>query len=126
MKQKTYEKKHLSSGQINYEMVRRANSFRQFDDAVTAPAHGFRDAKDYWNRASSLPYLSNIRVPSLLLNAWDDTFLGDPCYPIPIARESPYFYLETPTYGGHVGFLTFDGSGNYWTEKRVFEFISGM
>ncbi|HEX6690032.1 MAG TPA: alpha/beta fold hydrolase, partial [Burkholderiales bacterium] len=57
--------------------VRAARSFREFDNLVTAPLHGFRDTDDYWTRASSAPWLERIRVPTLLLNARNDPFLPE-------------------------------------------------
>jgi predicted alpha/beta-fold hydrolase len=100
----------------------------EFDDAVTAPVHGFRDARDYYERSSSLRWLSRIRVPTLLLGARDDPFLpaevldevGD------VARENPALQCEFFDRGGHVGFI----GGNlpwrplYWAEWRVMDFLA--
>jgi Predicted hydrolase of the alpha/beta-hydrolase fold len=55
-------------------------------------------------KASSKPYLAKIQKPTLLINALDDSFLSDACYPIKEAKASVNFYLETPKYGGHCGF----------------------
>lgn len=98
-----------------------ASSFEEFDNLLTAPIHGFRDARDYWERASSKPYLENIKVPTLLLNALNDSFLSPSCYPYDIAKSNDYLYLETPATGGHVGFWTMRNT--YWSEKRVSSFI---
>lgn len=103
----------------NYDIIK---TFRQFDDRYTAPLHGFPDAVTYWEQCSSKKYLHRIRIPVLLINAMDDPFLGEGCFPYEVARESEYFYLETPQYGGHVGFVTF-GSRYYWSEKRTLDFI---
>jgi len=103
----------------NYDRIK---SFREFDDRYTAPIHGFPDALTYWARSSSRPFLAKIRIPALLINALDDPFLGKDCFPYAEAEESEYFYLETPRYGGHVGFVTF-GQPGYWSEKRALEFI---
>ncbi|KAA2239974.1 alpha/beta fold hydrolase [Chitinophaga agrisoli] len=103
----------------NYHTIK---TFRQFDDQYTAPIHGFPDALTYWERCSSKPFLKDIRVPTLLINALDDPFLGKGCFPYAEAEASPWFYLETPSYGGHVGFVTF-GEAGYWSEKRALKFI---
>ena len=98
-------------------------SLRAFDDAVTAPTHGFADAADYYARASSRPLLPAIRVPTLLVNAADDPFLAPSCFPHEEARASDVLYLEVPEYGGHVGFTAFDSEGLYWSERRAAVFL---
>jgi predicted alpha/beta-fold hydrolase len=103
----------------NYGQIR---TFKQFDDLYTAPIHGFADALTYWAACSSKPYLKNIHIPALLINALDDPFLAPECFPYEEAAQSSHFYLETPRYGGHVGFVTF-GEPEYWSEKRAFAFI---
>ena len=80
-----------------YESIR---NFKQFDDRYTAPIHGFESAEDYWRKASCKPLLRGIAVPTLLVNALDDPFLGPPCYPFEEAEENPLFFLETPKHGG--------------------------
>lgn len=97
-------------------------SFREFDNRYTAPLHGFADADDFYNRASSLPYLTSIEIPTLIVNALNDPFLPEACYPFDIAKNHPKLLLETPTVGGHVGF-TLTGRQENWMEVRAFEFI---
>jgi predicted alpha/beta-fold hydrolase len=104
----------------NYRQIR---TFKQFDDRYTAPIHGFPDALTYWNNCSSRPYLREISIPALLINALDDPFLAPECFPYEEAAQSRYFYLETPRDGGHVGFVTF-GEQGYWSEKRALAFIN--
>ena len=95
------------------------------DDRYTALIHGFRDAKDYWNQASCKQWLSNITIPALLVNAKNDPFLAEPCYPIEEAKASPNFFIEIPESGGHVGFISFNQRGEYWFESRVASFLGG-
>ncbi len=97
-------------------------TFESFDNAYTAPLHGFVDARDYWRRSSCLPVLGNIRVPAYLLNAADDPFLSASCFPVELARKSRLFTLEMPHHGGHVGFVTSD-TGRYWSETRAADFV---
>ncbi len=99
-------------------------TIREFDDRVTAPLHGFRDALDYWARASSLPLLGNIRIPALLLNARNDPLLTAESFPEPLAAPSPLLHLEAPDHGGHVGFVDFRRGLQPWHERRVAEFLS--
>ena len=98
-------------------------TFEEFDNAYTAPLHGFADARDYWKRASSRPVLSRIAVPTLLVNAENDPFLAPECFPREEALASEAFTLEVPGSGGHLGFVTFRGGGRYWTEQRALDFV---
>jgi uncharacterized protein len=103
--------------------VRRARTLRDFDDVVTAPLHGFRDAADYWMRASAKPWLGRIRVPALLVNALDDPFLPEAA--LPTEREvSAAVKLEFPSRGGHVGFVSGPFPGNIeWLPRRLLHFF---
>lgn len=123
LRRKLIAKKPSFPGEIDLTGIGKVRNFRQFDDRFTAPLHGFRDAEDYWARASSRPFLSRIRIPALLVNAANDPFLGPGCFPREEARESECFHLEVPTDGGHVGFS--GASGGYWSEKRAIEFLDG-
>ena len=103
--------------------VRRALTLRSFDDVVTAPLHGFRDVDDYWERASSKPWLSGIRVPTLMVNARNDPFLPEAA--LPDAHEvSDRLLLELPREGGHVGFVSGAFPGNLdWLPQRITAFF---
>jgi len=103
----------------------KSTDFFSFDDYFTAPVHGFSDAQDYWESCSSLLYLPDIQKPTLLINAWDDTFLSRECYPEKLAAKHPSFYLEVPRWGGHVGFYT-PGERYFWSEKRALEFLNSI
>jgi predicted alpha/beta-fold hydrolase len=98
-------------------------TFREFDGAYTAPMHGYRDAEDYWARASSRPVLGRIAIPSLLVNARNDPFLPRECFPEEIARGSEHFHFEAPGHGGHIGFAAFPARDGYWSETRTVEFL---
>ncbi len=118
------EKLQRFPGLYDAQAVRGARTLRAFDDLVTAPIHGFRDASDYWSRASAKPHLQAVRVPTLILNARDDPFL--PGMHLPGAGEvSAAVTLEYPDHGGHVGFVTgpFPGRIN-WLSQRVFAFFT--
>ena len=123
LKKKMKKKYQSFPGNFDLQALLKARNFKDFDDAYTAPVHGFKDAADYWERASSAPFLQNIRIPALLINAADDSFLGAACYPRQQARNSSYFYLEIPEHGGHVGFLGADSQGFYWIERRIWQFV---
>ena len=95
----------------------------QFDDAVTAPVHGFAGADDYWQRASAKPWLRSIAVPALAVNPKNDPFL--PATYLPGTTDaSPLVRLEQPTAGGHVGFVSGTFSGNLdWLPHRLLHFF---
>jgi len=121
--QKIRAKMEVMPDQIDDHGFDDIKNFKQYDDSYTAPLHGFRNAEDYWDKCSSLAYIPNIRVPTLMVNALDDPFLAGECYPLETASKSPYVHLETPRSGGHVGFMQFNGDKSYWSENRTMEFI---
>ena len=99
-------------------------TFREIDDLYTAPIHGFKDAIDYWTRASSKPWLQHIQIPTLLINARNDPFL--PAAALPQDGEiSASVILEIPQSGGHVGFVSGSFPGNIaWLPHRILRFMS--
>lgn len=103
--------------------IRRMRTFYDFDDRYTAPLHGFAGAEDYWTRCSSLHFLKDIAIPTLLVNADDDPFLPPVCYPVDVAREHPMLFLCVPRFGGHVGFIELNGDGEYWSERQAGAFL---
>jgi uncharacterized protein len=100
--------------------LRAARRFRDFDDLVTAPLHGFRDVDHYWSAASSGPYLEHIRVPTLLLNARNDPFLPEHALLAAARKAAPCVLLEFPRSGGHAGF---PAGGRPWLPQRLMEFL---
>jgi len=109
--------------QIDTKNLRKIRSFAEFDDRYTARIHGFRDAMDYWTQSSSLQYLPNIKIPTLLVNARNDPFLAEPSFPYQEASDNPLLFLETPDSGGHVGFVNFKNAPHRWHETRVADFF---
>ncbi|WP_332308272.1 YheT family hydrolase [Desulfonatronovibrio magnus] len=105
--------------------LNRTWTFRDFDNRYTAPLNGFRDAEDYYAKASCLHFLKNIRIPSLLVQAQDDPFLTPSCFPLEQASKNPNLFLEIPKYGGHVGFHLLDSNNIYWSEYRAGKFLLG-
>ena len=110
--------------QIDKKDISNCKSLRDIDELYTSRAHGYHDAEDYYSKTSASNFLRNIEVPVLMINALNDTFLSPGCYPTEIAENSDNLYLETPSYGGHVGFVT--SSGMYYHEKRATEFITSL
>ncbi|MEE4113966.1 MAG: alpha/beta fold hydrolase [Desulfobacteraceae bacterium] len=115
-------KAHCYPGCIDTSRLPSVRSLKDFDDVYTAPVHGFRDAEDYWRRCSALRFVNGIRIPTLLINALNDPFLAPPCFPYDAARRNDSLFLETPTSGGHVGFLPSNPREPFWHEARVVQF----
>lgn len=103
MKPKAMAKWAQHPGLFDRERVLAARTLHAFDDAFTAPVHGFRGADDYWARASAKPHLRHIRIPTLVLNARNDPFV--PAASLPREHEVGLCVtLWQPAHGGHVGF----------------------
>ncbi|MEE9409064.1 MAG: alpha/beta fold hydrolase [Polaribacter sp.] len=125
MKNKVLEKAHkFPEYQLDKDKLFKATKFKHLEYLYTVPVFGFESPEDYWEKASSKQYVSNIDRPALLINAKDDTFLSKECFPFEEAKSSDYFHLEVPDYGGHVGFMSsFKPSENRWLENRIARFI---
>jgi uncharacterized protein len=121
LRKKLQVKNQAHPGKLNLDGLEMIRSFQQFDDRFTAPLHGFKDANDYWTRSSCRQFIPAISIPTLLVNAANDPFLGTKCYPREEAENSESFYFEIPKTGGHVGFPE---TGGYWSERRAVEFLS--
>lgn len=110
---------------LDLEAARSAATIRAFDDHVTAPLNGFRDADHYYARSSSRSFLVSIRVPTLLLHAVDDPFLPSFAIPRDEAAANPHVRLLLEAKGGHVGFV--EGSPlrpRFWGEETCAGFLS--
>lgn len=108
-------------GCLDTEAVRRARTFKGFDDAATAPLHGFADAEDYYRKSGCGQFVSGIRRPTLLLSAADDPFNPGSTLPREAAEASSYLHPQFPERGGHVGFLR-RGFGS-WAEEQTVRFF---
>ena len=119
---KLREKRQQFPDAISEAQIKGIVTLKDFDDVYTGPAHGFKDALDYYEKCSSKSFLPNIPIPSLILNAKDDSFLGARCYPYEEAQQNPNLHLEIPEFGGHVGFW---GKKNVsYAERRAVEFFA--
>lgn len=116
-----------AAARLDLPRLARARTFFDFDDAGTAPLHGFAGAEDYWARSSSLPLLGRIEVPVLALSAEDDPFL--PADALGRARDaaSPSVAFAVSRHGGHAGFVSgrWPGSARAWAEESAVRWLSG-
>jgi predicted alpha/beta-fold hydrolase len=125
MKNKVLEKSHkFPEYQLDKDKLFKATKFKHLELLYTCPVFGFDSPEDYWNKASSKPYILKTKVPTLLVNAKDDSFLSRECYPYEEAKKSDYFFFEEPKFGGHCGFMSsFKPDENRWLEQRIERFI---
>ena len=115
-------------GHYDLSGLARVRTVRGFDEEYTAPHHGFRDADDYYHRASSLRLIDQVRVPTLVVSAADDPFVPPEQFSDPALVANPHVSVEVSRHGGHCGFYAgaspgFDG---YWAERRAVEFIGAQ
>ncbi len=109
---------------LSIDAIQSAKDFFDYDGAVTAPANGFKDAKDYYTRCSCKQFLPNIKIPAYLINAVDDPFFGEACFPYKEAKANKNFLFEAPSYGGHVGFVScFNFQEYFWHEQQIMRFF---
>lgn len=125
---KTQAKARRFPDRIDAGSLRGIRTIREFDDRVTAPLHGFAGAEDYWTRCSALPFIPDIPVPSLLVNALNDPLLDTACFPDDLASRLPGFQFEATPWGGHLGFQGSRNPGNRhaWLETRVLAFLESV
>ena len=110
-------------GLLDERRLSRVRSMFDFDEVVTAPLHGFAGAADYWRRASSKPWLPDVAVPTLVLNARNDPFIPGASLPGPDA-VSRSVLLEQPEHGGHAGFAEAPFPGQLmWMPRRLLRFF---
>ncbi len=118
---KLKEKQKRFPDKISEDEIKKVITLKDFDDIYTSRAHGFKDAVDYYAKCSCLQFLPNINIPSLIINAKNDSFFGPECYPEKEALQNDKLFLESPKYGGHVGFV---GRNNVtYSEKRAIKFF---
>jgi predicted alpha/beta-fold hydrolase len=113
-------------GVFPLEPLPRIRTVRQFDEAYTAPHHGFRDASDYYHRASAMRVVENIRVPALILTAEDDPFVPTGAFNADAVARNPAITVVVTRHGGHCAFVErpMNGYDGYWAEREVVRFVS--
>ncbi len=112
-------------GKWKLEALRRIRSIRQFDDAYTAPYHGFQDAADYYQRASAMRVIDQISIPTLIITAADDPFVPPGPFKDPAVTHNRNITLMLTPHGGHCGFVEAPRAGydGYWAERQIVDFL---
>jgi predicted alpha/beta-fold hydrolase len=122
LQEKLGKKEEQFPGSIDMSKFEKIKVWRDFDHFFSAPVSGFDTVEDFYRYCSAKNYVSGVQVPTLLVNAQNDPILTPACSPLAIAKSHPYFYLETPKQGGHVGFAWL-GRPFTWSEWRVMNFV---
>jgi predicted alpha/beta-fold hydrolase len=113
-------------GRFDLTPLGRVWTVRDFDEAYTAPHHGFRDAADYYHRASALRVVDRVRVPTLILSAENDPFVPPEQFTCPGIAGNPHMTVVITRDGGHCGFVAESANGydGYWAEHVAVSFVS--
>ena len=128
LRERVRRKGRLTPGKYDTRALRRVRTIREFDERITAPLGGFRDASDYYARTSSRAVIKDIRVPTLIIHAADDPLIPvEPFFDSTIA-DNPDVLLILTRQGGHVGFLSdrAEGEDRHWAENRLVEFFTHL
>jgi uncharacterized protein len=128
LRRKAQEKARRFPDLASQDGIAALRTLEDFDNLITGPLHGFRDAQDYYARSSSLPYLKNIRLHTLLFSAVDDPMLPPQVLDEvrEVARYNPALEVDFVDKGGHAGFITGSVPWRpfYYAEYRVGEFLA--
>ena len=124
MKKAVRRKFNQYTAAFDWRRTMAAKSFAEFDDALTAPLHGFSGKDEYYDRCSSMGFLGDIGIPTLIINALDDPFMTPDAIPAPDDLPDRV-QMEVSTYGGHIGFI--DGGmpwrPTYYLPDRIIGFL---
>jgi predicted alpha/beta-fold hydrolase len=125
LKRRMRRKARAWPGRFALDSLSRIRTIREFDDAYTAPFHGFLGAADYYHRASAMRVIDKITVPTLIITADDDPFVPSGPFRDPAVTGNKNITVLVTPHGGHCGFIEepngdYDG---YWAEREVVEFV---
>jgi predicted alpha/beta-fold hydrolase len=126
LKHKVRLKAALIGDRVDVDRALAATTLVDFDDACTAPLHGFRDAHDYYTRCSSAQYLGTIQTPTLVLRALDDPIIPRADVPHDLLAANPSLYPWLTEQGGHVGWCecALSGRRSFWAERQAARFLA--
>ncbi len=116
------KKRVMATGRYTREQLS-AKSLYDFDDRITAPSFGFGNADNYYRTQSANNYLDRIRIPTLLIQAKDDTFIPFETYTHSAFQSNSFLRLIATDYGGHLGFLSRRGR-RFWVDETVIAWIA--
>ena len=128
LKKRMRRKERVRPGYFDLSKLRAVRTVRQFDEVYTAPHFGFRNAEDYYHRASAMRVIDRIRVPSLIITAEDDPFVPPDPFREPAVTGHPCITLRLSAHGGHCGFVGphSESEDSYWAENRIVDFADRL
>src|SRR5262249_47488696 len=126
LKRRIRRKEQYRPGRFDLRRLNAIKSVREFDEVYTAPYFGFRDAEDYYRRASAMRVIDRIAVPALVITAEDDPFVPSQPFHDPTMATNPYIHLRISAHGGHCGFVAARSprDDGYWAEGQIVDFVS--
>jgi predicted alpha/beta-fold hydrolase len=115
----------LFPGRYRQNGFGRIRTVREFDDEITAPCFGFRDAEEYYESAGAKRVIGQVRVPLLMITAQDDPFVPYVSFLAAKVEANPCVRFLAPEHGGHCGFVSrWSGPERFWAEERIVEFVA--
>jgi len=126
LKKRMRRKEACRPGLFDLSRLNAIKTVREFDEAFTAPYFGFRDAEDYYHRASAMRVIDRIAVPALVITAEDDPFVPSRPFRDPAVAANPHIDLRITEHGGHCGFIGTRAAEDdgYWAEQQIVEFVA--
>jgi predicted alpha/beta-fold hydrolase len=125
LKRRMRRKERYRPGLFDLTRLKAVKTVREFDEVFTAPYFGFRNASDYYRRASAMRVVHRIAVPTLVITAEDDPFVPSQPFSDPKLTGNPHIELHVCRHGGHCGFVgpTAAHDDGYWAENQIVEFV---
>src|SRR5207245_1560683 len=126
LKRRIRRKERFNPGRFDLGRLNAVRTVREFDETFTAPYFGFRNAEDYYHRASSMRVVDRIALPALIITSEDDPFVPSQPFGDPRVTGNPRIELHLCAHGGHCGFVG-PRSGEddgYWAERMIVEFVT--
>ncbi|HXG91982.1 MAG TPA: alpha/beta fold hydrolase [Blastocatellia bacterium] len=126
LRRRLMRKARLFPNHYDRKRLRGVWTIRKFDDAITSRHAGFRDVADYYERASALPYIKRITIPTLIIHAKDDPFIPFAQLEREEITTNPNVTVIATDHGGHVGFISgnAEGENRFWAEAKIVDFVS--
>lgn len=124
LKRRMRRKEQHRPGHFDLDGLKRIRTVREFDDVFTAPHFGFRDASDYYHRASAMRVIDRVQVPALVITAEDDPFVPPEPFRRAQVTGNRWIDLRLSAHGGHCGFIepASPGRDGYWAEDQIVAF----
>lgn len=128
LKGRMRRKAHHHPERFSLEPLGSIHTVRAFDEAYTAPHFGFRDASDYYHRASAMRVIDRVRIPGLIITAKDDPFVPTAPFRDPRVTGNPQLQVIVTDHGGHCAFITDarNGDDGYWAESMIVSFAQSV